>query len=510
MRPTLRGPLGSSLLLGSALTLGAAAHASPPAACGSAPLASSAELVQCIQQPALMGRLTDLQAISDANPGPDGHGNRDTGQPGYKASVDYVSALMQQAGYKVTVQSYPYTAFQVQDGARLASGGHAFALGHDWHVARLSGSGAVDAPVQAAHGGCAAADFAGFVAGRVALVERGGCDLDDKVALAEAAHAAALIVYNPAGAAPQALAKGEGAPGAAFHANLQREARIPVVGVASDAVGRELLRPAPAGGAPAVQLEIHAQATAGTDYNLIADSPLGDPTSVVVVEGHLDSIYGAGILDNGSGSASILEVALAMAKTPTRHQLRYIWFGGEEIGIFGSAYYTKHLTQAQRAKIVFDIDADVTATPNYTVNIADPGHANNVSRFPANVVPDSKRGNQYFADYFASIGVPSKPASFGNSGTDSNSFALIGIPNTGVLTEQDCCKTKTEVKLWGGSTGNYEGKVPGRDGGCVDRPRVWCDDIHNINPTVFEFVSQAVAYVTWQLANDPGIDRARE
>ena len=41
--------------------------------------------------------------ISDQNPGTDGHGNRDTGTPGYRASVDYVAGRMRQAGYAVTI-----------------------------------------------------------------------------------------------------------------------------------------------------------------------------------------------------------------------------------------------------------------------------------------------------------------------------------------------------------------------------------------------------------------------
>jgi hypothetical protein len=504
MRMSPRPLLALSLLLGAA-----PATAAPALACGTQALGSVDELIACIHRHSLMDDLRTLQQISDDNPGADGHGNRDTGTPGYKASVDFVAGKMRQAGYAVTIQSYPYKAFQVQDGARLASGGHAYARGADWHVARLSGSGKVDAQVQlvgaATQQGCTSADFAGFEAGRVALVERGGCELDDKVRNAEAAHAAALIVYNDAEGQARPHAKGQGEPGAAFEARLQREAAIPVVGVASHALGLELQQPDPAGQPARVALEIHAQVAPGTDYNVIADSPDGDANSLVVVEGHLDAIYGAGILDNGTGSASILEIGLAMATTPTRHRLRYIWFGGEELGLLGSAWYTTHLSQDELAKIVFDLDADVTGTPNYAVLVADPGHAHNVNRFPPNVVPESQRGNQYFADYFASVGVPSKLASFGNDGTDSNSFSLVGVPNTGVLTEQDCCKSKGQVRLWGGYTGNYEGKVPGRDGGCVDRPHRWCDNIDNVDPGLLELVSRSVAYVTWQLANDDGI-----
>ena len=52
-----------------------------------------------------------------------------------------------------------------------------------------------------------------------------------------------------------------------------------------------------------------------TGYNLIADLPGGDTANTVMVGAHLDSVSaGAGINDNGTGSAGILEVALRLAE----------------------------------------------------------------------------------------------------------------------------------------------------------------------------------------------------
>ena len=54
-----------------------------------------------------------LQDIAEANPGPDGHPSRNSGEPGYKASADYVAQKMKDAGYSVTEQRYkfPYSSF---------------------------------------------------------------------------------------------------------------------------------------------------------------------------------------------------------------------------------------------------------------------------------------------------------------------------------------------------------------------------------------------------------------
>jgi hypothetical protein len=106
-----------------------------------------------------------------------------------------------------------------------------------------------------------------------------------------------------------------------------------------------------------------------------------------------------------------------------------------------------------------------------------------------------------WTDYFNSIGIVSQSAPFGNCGTDSNSFALIGIPDTGFLTMQDCCKSQSEVDIWGGFLGNYEGNIPSSDGGCCDQPNRWCDNLDNNDPFVFGLVSKAAAYVTLKLAN---------
>jgi hypothetical protein len=483
---------------------------------------SVAKLLECIQQQPLFDHLVALQEISDANPGRDGHGNRDTGGPGYKASLDYVARLVRQAGYKVTIQTYDWEDFEVKGAPVFAAAGRDYVFEKDWYVARLSGQGSVSAPVQpvgalvgeagvgAPASGCSPADFAGFRRGNIALIPRGGCGVDAKVRNAQGAGAAGIVLFNTPDAGVRDDYRGTPRSGVAFPARLAEEAKVPVVGMASYDVGSKLYRDYVAGAAPMARLDVKARyLRSAKDYNLIADSPLGDPNHVVVVEGHLDAIYGAGILDNGSGSSTILEVALKMAKTPTRNQLRYIWFGGEELGLLGSRYYTQNLPRADLKKIVFDLDADVTATPNYAVMIADPRNADNARRFPRNVITQSQWGNAYFLDYFKSKGMPAMIADSGNDGTDSNSFSLAGVPNSGIFTQQDCCKDKRKVGLFGGFLGNYEGKVPGVNGGCVDQPHRWCDNLDNVAPYVMEFASKAFAYVTFKIANNAKIAAAQ-
>src|ERR1700722_12673688 len=283
-------------------------HAAPSAeSCRTRVNDTPEKLVECVQPSELWQLLTQFQQISDQNPGSDGHGNRDTGTSGYKASVAYVAGLMKNAGYKVTVQSYQYFATEVVGVPQFSTSDENYVLMRDWFVARHSGGGTVNASIQPAGGsgnGCLRSDFVGFTPGNIALLERGACTFDVQVANSQAASASAVVIYNTPDA-EQGQLRGLASPGdraTVFPARLTRQASMPVIGVASYSVGSELLRRYTSGDVPQMHIDIRTQPKSGVDYNLIAESPFGDPNHTVVVEGHLDSIYGAGMLDNASGS----------------------------------------------------------------------------------------------------------------------------------------------------------------------------------------------------------------
>ena len=69
-----------------------------------------------------------------------------------------------------------------------------------------------------------------------------------------------------------------------------------------------------------------------------------------------------------------------------------------------------------------------------------------------------------------------------------------------MLTGQDCCKTQDEVDLFGGELGNYEGNLGTSDGGCVDNPFRWCDNLSNNDPNVLTFMSKAFANTVVRMA----------
>ena len=123
---------------------------------------------------------------------------------------------------------------------------------------------------------------------------------------------------------------------------------------------------------------VSLSATTRTDRlptrNVIAETKTGRTDRTVVVGAHLDSVpEGPGINDDGSGTATDLEVALQMAKLGVKpvNQVRFIWFSGEEQGLLGSDYYVSQLTKKQVAGTPVMLDFDMLASPNYAELIYD-------------------------------------------------------------------------------------------------------------------------------------------
>jgi hypothetical protein len=499
-----------------ALCTAPTATAAPKVNCATQVNDTPSKLLPCITQDDLWNHMKNLQAIADANPSPaDGHPSRNSGEPGYKASVDYVAKVMSDAGYNVTIQPYKFTyyAYTAQPVFReISPTAHTYPAGVEWNPGQSTGT--TTAAVQPAAGiilpptpspssasGCAVGDFSGFVPGKVALIQRGGCNFGVKVQNAQAAGATGAIIFNEGNPDRTALLNGSLVDAAG-------NPIIPTIPVAftSFATGTALLNEYQPAGQPVVNISIQALVKPNADdYNVIAESPGGDKNHVVVVDAHLDAIYGAGMLDNGSGSVTILDVAQQMKNVNPLNKLRFIWFGGEELGLLGSEYYVNNLSSNNLSHIGYDLDADVTATPNYTIGVLDPaapdffgGTVSNT--FPNRVYKPSQVARDQAIAYFDSVGLNHELLS--PEGTDAISFNKVGIPASGLLTGQDCCKSQHEVDLFGGSLGNFEGNVPSFDGGCVDNPFRWCDNLSNNDPKVLTFMSKAFATMVVQMAFD--------
>ncbi|WP_406482530.1 M28 family metallopeptidase [Streptomyces platensis] len=212
-------------------------------------------------------------------------------------------------------------------------------------------------------------------------------------------------------------------------------------------------------------------------YNLVADWKGGDESKTVMAGAHLDSVPdGPGINDNGSGSAGILEVALAVAKAdlkPTKH-LRFAWFGDEEDGMVGSQAYVNKLG-ADKSKIDSYLNFDMIGSPN-------PGYF---------VYDDDTRLEKVFKDFFAKKNIATEKETEGDGRSDHASFKDAGIAVGGLFSGADYKKTEEQAKNWGGEAGKAFDA-------CYHQS---CDTAKNIDDKALDNNTDAIAHALWELSS---------
>src|ERR1700745_2999354 len=101
------------------------------------------------------------------------------------------------------------------------------------------------------------------------------------------------------------------------------------------------------------------------------------------------------MIHNAWAAATILDIAQMMKNVRPLNKLRFIWFGGEELGLKGSLHYVNSLSPAELTQTRYDPDANVTATPNYGIGFLAPAAPDFSGRtvstqFPPQVYEPSK------------------------------------------------------------------------------------------------------------------------
>ncbi|MEU5661853.1 M28 family peptidase [Streptomyces longwoodensis] len=217
--------------------------------------------------------------------------------------------------------------------------------------------------------------------------------------------------------------------------------------------------------------------TSGAGPNLIAEWPKGDASKVYMFGSHLDSVAaGPGINDNGSGSATLLEVALKLAETnPTMAaRVRFGWWTDEEQGLNGSDFYARSLTSAQRSAIKAYYNFDMVASRNggYFIN-----HITSAAAAPMKA-------------YWDSLNLQPEENVEGAGRSDDYSFENYGIPTSGYAMGASARKTSAQAAKWGGTAGAaYDS--------CYHSS---CDTTANINATGLDRSADGVAYTLWAQA----------
>ncbi len=432
--------------------------------------------------------LIAFQRIAEQN-----GGTRASGTPGYDASATYVHDKLAAAGLDVAYQEFEFPFYQELAPPQLERVSPDPETLDPPNVVtfQFSGSGNVTGQVQAVDlqippgplptsstSGCEAADFAGFTPGNIALIQRGTCTFEIKVTNAIAAGAAGVIIFN------------EGQPGrtAAFAGNIGVPVSVPVVGI-SFAEGAEYAALIAAGPVTA-RVQTTTASETRTTVNVIAETPGGRADNVVMAGAHLDSVpAGAGINDNGTGSAGLLEVGLKLADERVKNKVRLAFWGAEELGTLGSDYYVAQLGFEQQLDIALYLNFDMIGSPNYARFVYDGDDSDGVGSGPGPY--GSAQIEAVFTGYFGSRSLPNEGTDFSGR-SDYAAFIAVGIPSGGLFTGAEGVKTPAQAALYGGTAGvAYDP--------CYHAA---CDNLGNVNRTVLDGNADAVGFAVGRYALD--------
>ena len=400
-----------ALVVGSSADSGAMKGASRSASSR----ASGAGLARAVTVRGLVEHLRALEGIADR-----AGGTRAAGTPGDRASVSYVAGRLRVAGWRVRLQPvrFPYSAQRTPP--ELKAGGREI----EATALRFSASGSVEAPLAPATSGCRAGDYASVPRGSVALVRRGGCFLRRIVRTAERAGAMAVIVYDPERVGPP-LPGTLIAPGP----------RIPAVTIRRED-GRRL-----EADLPPVRLRVDSVSEMRSTTNVIAE--LGSGAKVAMAGAHLDSVpEGPGVNDDGSGAATLLELAEQLGAERARYprRLRFAFWGAEELGLYGSRFYVRSLPEARRRPIAGYLNLDMVGSGNggRLIYGGDRGAA--------------ARAAAAVRRLYDSRGIRLEPADPGTSSDDAP-FKSVGIPTVGLFSGASEIKGERQQDEWGGRAG---------------------------------------------------------
>jgi Zn-dependent M28 family amino/carboxypeptidase len=434
--------------------------------------------------------LRKLQRIANRH-----DGTRAAGTPGYAASARYVMRKLDRYGWKTQTQTFEFLAFEEVTPTvmeQVAPEEVPYENGVDFSIMSYSGSGDVTAAVTAVDvnvadpseitSGCEDADFAGFPAGNIALIQRGTCTFQEKAINAEEAGASAAIIFNQGNTEERSLLL-EGDVGD------DTTSTIPVVGT-TFALGEELVG--------TQGLQIHLVTETETEL-LKTRNVFGEwrgraaaGSDVVMAGAHLDSVReGPGIQDNGTGVAALLEIARQIPRYAPNfpNRVRLGFWGAEESGLIGSTEYIAALSEEEGARIAGYLNFDMIGSPNYARMIYD-GNGSSAPEVGGGP-PGSEAIERVFQRYFQRQGLATIQTPF-DGRSDYGPFIDVGIPAGGLFTGAEDIKTNEEANLFGGTAG--EAYDP-----CYHEA---CDTISNVNRTVLGQMTDAAAHAIFVFATD--------
>jgi Zn-dependent M28 family amino/carboxypeptidase len=435
----------------------------------------------------ILADLDRLQAIANEH-----DGTRAAGTAGHQASADFVAGELRAAGYDVQLQPVDTPVFLQQAPSSLTidlPGAPALEDLRDFKAMTFSASGEVGAKVfslgfdrSAQPGdrngrGCDATDWADVPAGMIVLLQPGPCRRHDAVVNAQNAGAVAVITSYADWPRDGVLR-----PTLIEPADIH----VPVIGTTL-AAGLALDDASTRGAS--VHVVTNTLSELRQSVNVVAETPGGSPANVVMLGGHLDSVFdGPGINDNGSGTMTVLEIARELAgliddqHTAVVSKVRVAFWTGEELGLYGSAAYAQALQNPAGGPISAYLNFDMVGSPNGIRAVYDGTAASRPT--------ESTAITHLFTTALDAAGLAWELEAIGGA-SDNYPLDQAGIPIGGLYSGSNEVKSAEQAATFGGTSGAPLDA-------CY---HLACDRRANIDPVLLEQLARAAAWVTGALAS---------
>ena len=376
---------------------------------------------------------------------------------GHKASVSFVLDLLKQFNTTFEVQEQEiYVPVQVDEEPPFLSFQEKSLYEPRLQIATVQGSGSswVEKARIYMISECSQEEFIKRKGDWIALIyaHASKCSPCDRLVNAIQQGASAAIFINTPGnqeGYPHPLPPRPGRCGR--YAKYREEMKkIGIVSLSDDAAFDFLTRFA-ANPKMKVSLKINSAYRDYPTKNIIATSIAGNPKDIVMFGSHLDSVpAGPGINDDGSGAAATLELARAfavssLAKTTTP-KIRFAWWSAEEIGLLGSKFYVKNLTENDPDELSafrLNIDTDMIASPNWVRGVWSGADLEEPLKSKTKIITD------LIVNWFSERNLPTFEFKF-NGRSDFQPFLDANIPCGGIITGEDEIKSIESEKKFGG------------------------------------------------------------
>jgi Zn-dependent M28 family amino/carboxypeptidase len=339
--------------------------------------------------------------------------------------------------------------------------------------------------------GCSMSDFPATVKDNIVLVQRGGCTELVKAINAKANGAKAVMIMN------------EGQTGRTAAARWVSQTYPGTIGIGvTYALGTELYNLAQAGTPATMHFKSDNNLTLRIDYDIMAETPGGDPTRVLQVGAHIDGVAaGPGINDDGSGTAMNLAIANQILKLgiPLKYKIRFGWFSGEEQGLYGSTFAVNQLNSLQTTQTLGMLDYDMLASTNWIPFMYVPNDTTEPTLPPAQRAAEATMSNIHNNFLLDKYGITKVDYPFDNRSDYAQwrrPSATRGVPATGFYTGAEGIKTQAQV-TGNGTVNGFGGQAGIQADPCYHE---WCDTVFNLSQKGLDDFTDVLAHGILSLA----------